>query len=293
MFASQNPAAFRFATFSGRGRSLRNTSRPLSNDEIRSVAPSVFADQAHESRSARYAYIPTAQVLDGLRREGFEVFGAHQAVTRKEDRHEHTKHLLRLRHRSQFEGLTAGDSVAEIVLLNSHDGSSSYQMHGGMFRIVCTNGLVVPDGVCQRVKVPHSGQVADRVAAGAFEVLDGLTRVIEHRDAMRALPLNPGEAAAFARAAAMLRFEPADDAAAPPVTPEQVLRPRRQADTAPDLWTTFNRVQENLVRGGLSARTATGTRQRTRAVTGIDQDVKLNKALWSLAEEMRALKAAT
>ena len=261
--------------------------RPLTNDELRQVAPSVFAEAAHDSRSARYAYIATIEILNGLRREGFEVFDARQARTRLPDRTEHTKHLLRLRHASQLDrAAVVGDSVGEIVLLNSHDGSSSYQMMGGMYRFVCSNGMTVPDSVCTTIKVPHTGQVADRVIGGAFEVLDGLTRVVESRDTMRALQLSQGEASAFARAALSLRF----DGEAAPVTEAQVLRPRRMDDQSGDLWTTFNRVLENVVRGGLRGRTAAGARTSTRAVTGIDQDVKLNRALWTLAEEMRRLK---
>ena len=113
--------------------------RPLTNDELRQVAPSVFAEAAHDSRSARYAYIATIEILNGLRREGFEVFDARQARTRLPDRTEHTKHLLRLRHASHTGRALAGDSVPEILLLNSHDGSSSYQMMGGIFRFICAN----------------------------------------------------------------------------------------------------------------------------------------------------------
>lgn len=288
MFASTQSAAFRYTSNFARGASSLTSRGPLTDDQIRSVAPSVFAEAAHDSRSARYAYIPTSNVLQGLRAEGFEVFSATQAKARAEDRREHTKHLLRLRHVSQVAG---ADSVPEIVLLNSHDGTSSYQLIGGVFRYVCANGLIVPDGTCQTVKVQHSGQVRDKVTAGAFEVLDGLTRVIEDRDTMRALTLNTGEQLAFARAAALLRFDPAEGAGLP-VEPEQINRPRRIDDRAPDLWTTFNRVQENVIRGGIRGRNANGGRMSTRAVTGIDQDVKLNRALWTLADEMRKLKAA-
>jgi hypothetical protein len=279
------------SAFSFNAAAAMSAARPLTEAELRKVTPSVFADAAHESRSTRYAYIPTVDILAGLQKEGFEVFSARQARTRLADRTEHTKHLLRLRHASQISrAARVGDSVAEIVLLNSHDGSSSYQMMGGMFRFICSNGMTVPDGVCQTVKVPHTGKVGERVIEGAFEVLDGLTRVIDSRDSMRAITLNDGEQAAFARAALQLRFEPSEAAAAP-VTESQVNRPRRIDDRAPDLWTTFNRVQENVVRGGLRGRNANGGRMSTRPVTGIDQDVRLNRALWTLAEEMRRLKA--
>ena len=57
----------------------------------------------------------------------------------------------------------------------------------------------------------------------------------------------------------------------------------------PDLWSVFNRTQENLTQGGL--RSANGRRQQTRPVQGIDQNIRLNRALWLLADGMRQLKA--
>lgn len=276
------------------GAQLRRAQQPMTEDLLRKLAPSVFAESAHDSRSARYAYVATMDILRGLSREGFEVYSAKQSAARSDDKAGHTKHMLRLRHRS-LQVQAVGDSAPEIVLVNSHDGSSSYQMMGGMYRLACSNGLMVPDGICQTIRVQHSGKILDKVTEGAYEVLDGLTRVVESRDEMRALTLNDGEQRAFAHAAALLRFDPAEGAEALPVTPEQVNRARRIDDRAPDLWTTFNRVQENVVRGGLRGVTldAHGRRQHraTRAVTGIDQDVKLNRALWTLAEEMRKLKA--
>lgn len=282
MFVSTNAHDFTI------GAQIRRAQQPLTMDQIRRVAPSVFAEEAHDSRSARYAYIATQEILAGLMREGFEVFSATQSKARSEDKREHTKHMLRLRHRS-MQLQAVGDSAPEIVLVNSHDGSSSYKMMGGMYRLACNNGLTVPDGIVQTVKVLHSGHVADKVTEGAYEVLDGLTRVVDSRDGMRAVTLSDDESRVFAAAALQLRY---DDDKPAPVEAAQVLRPRRLEDRAPDLWTTFNRTQENLIRGGLRGRAANGARQSTRAVTGIDQDVKLNRALWTLAEEMRKLKAA-
>lgn len=107
---------------------------------------------------------------------------------------------------------------------------------------------------------------------------------------MTAISLKAEESNAFAKAALSLRYDPNDRKPAP-ITESQILAPRRNADTGADLWTTFNRVQENLVRGGLNARTTNGRRARTREVTGIDQSVKVNRALWLLADEMRKIKA--
>ena len=110
------------------------------------------------SRSQRYAYIPTAAVLTELRKEGFQPFMVTQTRVRDEGKREHTKHMIRLRHASQINGAEAN----EIVLLNSHDGTSSYQMLAGMFRFVCSNGLVRGNTVAD-VRVPHKGDVAGLV----------------------------------------------------------------------------------------------------------------------------------
>lgn len=66
---------------------------------------------------------------------------------------------------------------------------------------------------------------------------------------------------------------------------------RREEDRPNDLWTTYQRVQENLTKGGLWGRTAKGKSQRTRPVTGIDGDIKLNRALWEMAEKMKDIKS--
>ncbi len=257
---------------------------PLSDDQIRSVAPSIFAETAHESRSERYSYIPTAAVLAELRQEGFQPFMVCQTRVRHEDRREFTKHMVRLRHASQINGNEAN----EVILLNSHDGTSSYQMIVGMFRFVCHNGLVCGDTLAD-VRVHHKGNVAEQVIEGAYEILQGFDQVQEARDAMRLITLDEGEQEVLARSALALKYDAPDKVT--PVTEAQVLMPRRFDDRGSDLWSTFNRIQENLVKGGLHGRNAHGRRQRTRPVQGIDQNVRLNRALWMLADGMRQLKA--
>lgn len=257
---------------------------PLTDDQLRMVAPSIFAEAAHGSRSQRYAYIPTSTVLAGLRKEGFEPFMVCQTRVRDDSKREFTKHMLRLRHANQIDDAEAN----EVILLNSHDGTSSYQMLGGMFRFVCSNGLVCGEAT-EDVRIRHSGQVVDSVIEGAFEVLGSFEQAREQREAMRSIQLDSAEAEIFARSALALKYEP-DSTKPAPITEAQVLAPRRMADLKPDLWSTFNRVQENMVRGGLPARTTNGRRQRTREVQGIDQNIKVNRALWMLAQEMKRLK---
>ena len=270
--------------FASRSPVLRSDS-PLSDDQIHRVAPSIFAEAPHESRSQRYAYIPTATVLTELRKEGFQPFMVTQTRTRHEDRRDYTKHMIRLRHASQ---INARGEANEIILLNSHDGTSSYQMLAGMFRFVCSNGLVCGDTVAD-VRVPHKGDVAGQVIEGAYQVLHSFDRALESRESMQAITLDEGEAEVFARAALSLKYDDPDKPA--PITESQILMPRRFDDRRPDLWSVFNRTQENLTKGGLHGRSANGRRQQTRPVQGIDSDIRLNRALWLLADGLRQLKA--
>lgn len=255
--------------------------RALTNDELAKYVPSVFSEDKHDSRSARYTYIPTITVLEKLRAEGFEPFFACQTRVRNIDKQEHTKHMLRLRRRDRI----IGHEVPEIILLNSHDGSSSYQMIPGMFRFVCMNGMVCGDTFGE-IRVPHKGDIVGQVIEGAFEVLETFDEVDKNMDTMKMINLSPAEQRVFAGAA--LEYKYGEERQ--PVTASQILEPRRFEDRKTDIWTTFNRVQENLIKGGLPGMTAQGKRSRTRPVTGIDGDVKLNRALWKLADEMAKIK---
>jgi hypothetical protein len=280
------------ARFSRQTQVLR-ADQALDEDQMRRAAPSIFAEGKHASRSERYTYIPTIEVLRGLRREGFEPFLVAQGASRREDRVDFTKHLIRLRHAGQARGR---DEAHEIILINSHDGASSYQMLAGMFRFVCCNGLVVGE-VVEDIRIPHKGRIEHEVIEGAFRVLEGFEEVAQRTEAMKALELAPAEEMVFARSALALRFGEgagfeANDALRPaPVTAEQLTEARRPEDLGRDLWRSFQRVQENVLRGGQAGRSAQGRRVQTRPVGSIDRGVSLNRALWMLAEEMRRLKA--
>lgn len=251
--------------------------RPLTREELMQHVPSVFGEDKHASRSEKYTLIPTITLLENLQREGFQPFFACQSRVRDPDRREHTKHLLRLRRAGQING----QQVPEIIILNSHGGESSFQLLPGIFRSVCTNSLVCGQSFGE-IRVPHRGDIVGKVIEGAYEVLGVFDRVEEKREAMETLLLPPPAQQALAQAALTYRFGEEHQ----PVTASQILTPRRYEDRKDDLWTTYQRLQENLLKGGLPGRTSKGKCAHTRAVKGIDGDVKLNRALWVMAESL-------
>ncbi len=278
--------------FNMRRANVQNNIRsatPISNEQIARVAPSIFATEPHESRSEKYTYIPTVEILTGLRKHGFEVFAAGQSRCRDVGKREFTKHMLRLR-RDTGTARILGEELPEVVLINSHDGTSSYQMMAGMFRLVCLNGLVVPSSISSDIRIPHKGDILNNVIEGAFSVVENFDKTRANIETMKALTLSTGEARAFASAALVAKYGEPEGVKPLPISPERALDARRREDPRSDLWTTFNRVQENLVRGGQSSRSAIGRRTRTREVAGISQNVQLNRALWTLADEMARLK---
>lgn len=268
--SSSNQAAFR-------------SSSPLSNDQIAQYAPSVLATEAHESRGDRYSFIPTINVIDGLRANGFQPFEVRQTRVRDQGKREHTKHMVRLRHP---DAISTGAEVPEIILLNSHDGTSSYQLMSGFFRMVCSNGLIAGD-VHNDLRIRHSGNVVDDVIEGSYRVLDNIEAASQRIETYKSITLSPGEQSALADAAVQLRWGDS----APIYGSHQLLRARRYEDQQNDLWTTFNRLQENLIKGGIGGRSKTNRRTTTREVGGVNENVKLNRALWTLADRMAELKA--
>jgi Domain of unknown function (DUF932) len=292
-------------SFSRFHRSSSNfTNAGLSIDNLRSLVPSAFATQAHSSRSSRFAYIPTSDVLEGLYAQGFIATKAIQGRSRIEGKTEFTKHMVRLR-QVDVSGIQVGSNIPEVVLINAHDGTSAYKLFSGIFRVACMNGLVVMERNLGELSIPHKGNVVHQVIDGSFEIIDSSRKALGTIENWQSLRLSDGEQNAFAEAAHSLRFADADGKIDTPITAKQLLSPRRNEDRdmngsswsrpAPDLYRTLNVVQENAIKGGLSARRPGDAQSAprmvtTRQVNGIDQDVRLNRALWQLAERMAELK---
>lgn len=296
--------AYHFNPRSLYGASARfDSARPLSEDQLRAAAPSIFATEAHKSRSARFAPVPTIDVLRALEREGFFPVLAKQSNARDESKLDFTKHMIRLRRFDKVEAYQVGDNVCEIILKNANDGTSAYDLMAGLFRIRCMNSLVAHTSTIDSVKVHHSGDAIGKVIEGTYRVLGEAKNLLAAPADWSRIDLSGEAKQAFAEAAHVLRFGDAEGHVETPIQPAQLLAPRRVGDASRDLWSTFNVVQENAIRGGLSARAPATRDERgrvqrgrvvtTRQVNGIDQDVKLNKALWVLGERMaQMLKSA-
>lgn len=273
-------------------RNARTLARiELTDEQIRAKAPSVFAAAPQAGVSERYLFLPTSTIISRMRQEGWAPVEVQQQAVRVEGRMGFQKHLLRLQRRDQI--ARPGEYTPEIALVNSHDRSSAYQLHTALYRFICGNGLMVSDTAFEPVSIRHSGREAEEIISASFAMLAQLPRLTEKVEAFRSHQLTPAEQHRFAERALKLRWE---DLRFAPVGVERILWPRRSEDTGTDLWTVYNRVEENLIKGGQRdwhQRRENGRRiGRSRPVTGLDESIRVNKELWSLAEALRTGKLA-
>lgn len=269
-----------------RPRLLRAKDAPLTMEQIAGVAPAVFADKPHSSRAVSYAYVPTTNILDTLLENGFGVYAAGQQRSRKEDRDPYTKHMLRLRRLDQWARPDRlFGTIPELVLVNAHDGTAAYHLIGGLYRLICANGLMV-GRTFQNFRIRHTSVEVTRseVLTGGMKIVaDQFSLMMDRIDRFSQVMLNDDQRRSFARQAAKLRYGDT----VPPFAPEQLLQIRRSEDNLPDVWSTYNVIQENLTQGGFETRSILfNRRSMVRPVERVTNLVRMNQGLWDIAEEL-------
>lgn len=264
----------------------------LSDDALRMYAPSVFAMSPKGDVSKRYRFIPTIDVVDKLRQNGLVPVSAVQGRVRSPANANYTRHMLRFRREEDLHGDQSlrrlGDAVFEIVMLNSHDRSSIYTLEAGVFRLACLNGMIVSDVTVGRIAIRHLGaeDLFEKVLAASNTIIEAGAAIAERVSIFQKTVLTYQQQTAFAVEALKLR------GSALTVEPHEILGGRRSADLANadgtrDLWRTVNVVQENLVRGGLEGHDSQNRVRHLRGIRAIEADVKLNRSLWSLADQFQ------
>lgn len=245
------------------------------------------AERPASSVSDKYGFVPTTRVLNVLADYGWMPSKVSQSSTRVEERNGFQKHVVRLQNENMLQvlGESAKEYRPEIIVTNSHDATSAFQLSLGIWRLVCSNGLCASEENGLE-KIRHIGFAESLVESAVMRLAAQAPKMIECAEGFRKVVLNHDEAIAYSKAAIELKF----DGDSFTIDPERALFARRYTDKASDLWSTYNRVQENLIKGGLRGRGKEGQRRTDRAVKSIDRDIKLNRALWTLTEEMAKLK---
>ncbi len=263
-----------------------NVINTLTNDNIITLAPAAGSLSPIGTVSSRYSFVPTLTAVDLLREAGWFPIHAEQSIVRKTEREGYQRHLIRF----AKNGLSFDGERVDLVLYNSHDCGCAFKLIASVWRQICGNGLMVASEFAN-FSHKHIGFSPDAFIHSAGEIASAAGTIAERVDEMKVIEMTPDERGVFAQAAHSLIYDEPDQA---PVQPHQLLDERRYDDKGNDLWTTFNVIQENVMRGGLKgiSRGGDGRLRRiaTRPVKALDRNIKLNQALWFLTERMAELK---
>ena len=278
---------------------MNNATHPYNSNYAHSP---LTARIPHHSRSARYSVINSTDIIERMKAHGLELTSIQKTRVRDNSREGYQKHLMRFKPTFTVPAIAGHDH--EVLVVNSHDGSSSYRMLAGLIRFACSNGIIVGD-FSTEVKIRHVGMTDGKLAQGLKEVyatFETQKRVVEQMQSFTPTPL---QIAHVATEIARERIAKRKGSFDHKLTLSTVMGAKRDADAGLDLWTMFNRIQESVIRGGIAYKYKTIERdektgsektkrhnRHTKEVKGIDQQQELNRMVFNKCFALLALNNA-
>jgi len=271
----------------------------LDRNDFERICPSFYATAPKNDVSSQYSFLNTRNIAKQLHDMNWFPVSASESNSRDKSNKGFTKHIIKFGNKE----MNLGGERIELVLVNAHNRASSLQFHAGIFREICSNGLVTQTGDLGQFRVIHKGDIEQQVTQAIANISSMAGTLGGRIQDFKNIELTPDQQGVFAQAAHEYIYNEPETA---PISSGQLLIPRRGNDSQggtyynfgsralpkSDLWTTFNVVQENAIKGGIRGRNKnTHKRTKTRQIKSIDKDVRLNKALWSLTEQMSELVA--
>jgi hypothetical protein len=266
-------------------RSTLATRQPLTIEAAIATAPAIGATQPAPppyvgGARSKYVFTPSTDIISTMNSAGFDLVSVSQNPSKNPIRNEFGAHIMRFQTPSlSIRSAGADTAKPEVVIINSHDGTKHITVEMGIFRLVCSNGLMIKSqdfgGFRQRHQRITPQSLMERISAHT----DTLPSTIDRINGWAGREMSSAERRAFARQAITLRlgeeYSPAESDLI------SLLEPKREADNSNDVWSVFNVVQENLIRGGFQANERTA-----RGISNPWVDMAINQSLWSMAEEL-------
>jgi hypothetical protein len=241
--------------------------------DVKTLAPSVFTTSKAEHLTNKYIQTPTSRVVEDLMNMGWIVTDAKEIKARR--RIGFQKHMVVLRNPNiVIKGEAGDDSFPQILLTNSHDGKNAFNFRVGIFRLVCSNGLVVCSQEFNNISIRHINYTFETLQTNINEIISKLPGLIEKINTFKSIQLTAEQIVDFVHKAAELRKQTLVDI-------REILTPKRTQDEGNDLWVVFNKIQEKIINGGY----VYGNKDRqARSIKNFQQNIKINEQLFVLAE---------
>jgi len=243
--------------------------------------------------SKHYSFVPTMRVVNDLRNLGYDVVDAKQVKARKKSTNGYQKHMITLEHpKYKVEG---SEEYPQILLTNSHDGGNAFTLSAGIFRLVCSNGLVIKTEDYGSARLVHKGYSFEAVQKLVEQFEETMSELLTKITAMKKVELTKEQQIEFAKKAALLRFTAKsynEDNIADVVDIDDLLNVERKEDAGNGLYEVFNRVQESIVQGKYlyaasgKVKDADTKTRKARPIKNFKQSISVNKKLSELAFEL-------
>ena len=240
--------------------------------------------------SEHYSFVPTINVVNDLRELGYECVAAEQVKARKKTTNGYQKHMLTFEHPDhKVEGV---EEYPQLLLTNSHDGGNAFTLSAGIFRLICSNGLVIKTEDYGTARLVHKGYSFEAVQELVKDFEETMSNVISKITAMKQVQLTKDQQIEFAKQAALLRFTAKsynEDNISDVVDIDGLLNVDRKEDAGNGLYEVFNRVQESLVQGKYlyassgKVKDADTKTRKARPIKNFKQSISVNQKLSELA----------
>ena len=282
----------------------------LNDEDIKYLCPVAFKDKMTKAEinrlglSKHYSFVPTMNVVNDLRALGYEVVDAKQVSARKKSTRGYQKHMITLEHPKykldQVKEVEIADGETEtqvkkpteypqILLTNSHDGGNAFTLSAGIFRLVCSNGLVIKTEDYGSARLVHKGYSFEAVQKLVKEFEETVSEVLNKITEMKKVQLTKDQQIEFAKQAALLRFKSKsynEDNIEKVVNIDDLLNVERKEDAGNGLYEVFNRVQESLINGKYTYLGTKDKPRKARPIKNFKQNIEVNKKLSELAFEL-------
>lgn len=249
-------------------------------------APAMFQKEKLPTLSPRYKTITTGDFIQDMKDLGWYPVAASQTKVRNQARQGFQRHLVSFENDSvTLKGHS--DIKPRIIVINSNDGTTSFKFFFGVFRFVCSNGLIVCDEFVSGMKIVHKHYTAEEVHTMVLEYIQKIPAIGKKIERYKSITLSKRDRLAFAETALKIRYGEKDSY---PIDAESLLEVKREEDQGDDLFTIMNVIQEKLMMGGVRGVSTTGRKMTTRTLKAISKVEHINTALWAAMDAIAQKK---
>lgn len=268
----------------------------MTETELRKACPVAFkTGPTNPNVSDKYVHASTIDVVRDMERLGWKPVAAKQARERKGGSGIRSFHMIAFENPNV--SITRGgetEAMVRVILTNSHDGFNSFKFMCGLFRFVCSNGLVVSDMEFANISIRHINYDFNELKIVVGDMIEKIPQVVARMNAMTQVSLTDAQKVELAKETYRIRkgIEEGEKVDVDDATIHDILTPVRDEDKSNDLWTIFNLCQEKMIRGGFKVVGKNGKPRKQRSITSIKKDIDLNAQLWTVASRFIPVSVA-